>query len=224
LERRGLRDEGFGPETDGVGELSEKRQHLAQIHDRDATGMPSGSIYRDRILPRGREGVVIKTHALDAHPYTHAVHLVRNPFDAICSYFHWKRDVDDQDVSWDEHVAQAVQEWRAHTEYWRAVKKPVFRLRYEDLLRDSPTELARVLSWLELDVTADGISRAVASARLENMRARAPKLGDKFFRQGRSGTGAGQFTSAQRRAAAVSLHHLLRELDYSPWQETSVGS
>ena len=48
----------------------------------------SGSIYRDRVMPRGDDGVVIKTHALDAHRYTRAVHIVRNPFDAIASYYH----------------------------------------------------------------------------------------------------------------------------------------
>lgn len=63
----------------------------------EATGKQSGSLYNDKVLPRGGEGIVIKTHELDSYRYTHAIHLVRNPFCAIESHFYyikrccWKR-------------------------------------------------------------------------------------------------------------------------------------
>jgi hypothetical protein len=86
-----------------------------------ATGATSGSVYDDRILPRGREGIVIKTHQCNRSEFDRAIHLVRNPFDAIESYFHWKRDVQgDKAVDWEEHVRAAILEWREHTLHWLA--------------------------------------------------------------------------------------------------------
>lgn len=49
----------------------------------NATGQPCGSLYRDRVMPRGEDGIAIKTHELDSSRYARAIHLVRNPFDAI---------------------------------------------------------------------------------------------------------------------------------------------
>lgn len=55
----------------------------------DATGRQSGSVYEGRIMPRGDEGVVIKSDRLDAIKYSGAVHILRHPLDAITSYFHY---------------------------------------------------------------------------------------------------------------------------------------
>ncbi|MEA5596130.1 hypothetical protein [Rivularia sp. UHCC 0363] len=58
----------------------------------ESTGVKTGSIYDDRVMTRGLEGIVIKTttHQLDSSRYTKAIHIIRNPFDAIESYYSWK--------------------------------------------------------------------------------------------------------------------------------------
>src|SRR5687768_1117494 len=49
-----------------------------------ATGELTGNTSQHaRILPRGNDGLVIKTHQRDSHRYTHGIHLVRNPFDVL---------------------------------------------------------------------------------------------------------------------------------------------
>ena len=54
----------------------------------EVTGQKSGTIYGgNEIIKRGTEGVVIKTHGWDVYKYTHAVHLIRNPFDVCVSYY-----------------------------------------------------------------------------------------------------------------------------------------
>ena len=50
-------------------------------------------MYDDRIMPRPRTGIVIKTHELDRDRYARAIHLVRDPHDAIESYYHWRREI-----------------------------------------------------------------------------------------------------------------------------------
>jgi hypothetical protein len=181
----------------------------------EATGLPSGSIYPDRVLPRSSHGVVIKTHALDSFCYTHAVHLIRNPFDAVPSFFHWRREIAGEIVPWEEHISESIRDWRLHTEHWLAVKKPVLRIKYEDLLEDPERELREVLTWLGFDVFQDKIAGAVSKGRLENMRGVAPRFGEKFFRQGQAGLGVNQFSEQERRLVIANLKDLLTKLDYS---------
>jgi len=90
-----------------------------------AVGELCGSIYKDRIMPRGGEGIAIKTHALDSDKYDRAILVVRNPFDVIESYFFWKRDVAGKKAEWDENMRTTAAEWREHTKHWLAAACPV---------------------------------------------------------------------------------------------------
>ncbi len=181
-----------------------------------ATGERCGSVYADRIMPRDSEGLVIKTHELDAGSYASAIHLVRNPFDAIESYFHWRRDIGgDRRTEWREHVAQCVEGWERHTAYWLATPLPCRRIRYEDL-HASPDEVLRgLLAWLERPVDAAAIATAVAAANLSALRDLHPTLGTHFFRRGEIGASHAAFTRQQRRAAARRLKPLLDRLGYA---------
>jgi len=181
----------------------------------EATGELSGSVYNDRIMPRSREGVVIKTHELDSYRYTHAIHLLRNPFDAIESYFYWKRDVGGNDrITWNEHVEQSVLEWRAHTQHWLQVRYPTYRLRYEDLHGDTIGQLRSLLSWLCYDLPSERLMAAVEEANLDKMRKKGSKLGRRFFRRGQVGKGIERFTEEQRRFVIDHLQDLLEVCGY----------
>lgn len=181
----------------------------------EATGELSGSVYNDRIMPRGREGVVIKTHELDSHRYTQAIHLLRNPFDTIESYFHWKRNVAGNDrISWDEHVKQSVLEWRVHTQHWLNTKCPVYRVRYEDFHKDTMNQLRSLLLWLSYDLTQEQLVTVVAASSVGKMRERNPGLGSRFFRRGQVGRGIDRFTNEQGRFVIDSLQDLLKVCGY----------
>lgn len=182
----------------------------------EATGILSGSIYRDKILQRGSEGVVIKTHDLDAFRYTHAIHLIRNPFDAILSYFHYKRDFKGKDIEWTKHVKESVERWHLHTEHWLAVNIPVFQLRYEDLLTDPKKRLAEVLLWRGFDISENNIANVVSQARLENMRETFPEGGEKFFRQGQSFVSNTLFNKIEIELVVNRLNDFLIKFGYVP--------
>lgn len=180
-----------------------------------ATGKPSGSVYQDRVLPHGKEGVVIKTHRLDSVQYTHAIHLVRNPFDAIESYFHYKKEIaGETDLTWDEHVKQSVQRWRAHTEHWLEARCSVYRVRYEDLRKDTVNELKELLLWLGHDLPLEKLVRVVEASTLDMMRETQPDLGPRFFRRGEVGSGMQEFTVEQRHFVIETLGDLLRACGY----------
>jgi len=183
-----------------------------------ATGQESGSVYDDRILPRGREGIVIKTHLCNRNDFDRAIHLVRNPFDAIESYFHWKQDVQgDANVAWPKHVQDAAHEWREHTLHWMhgpGSEREVHHLRYEDLRAGPQRELKGVLEWLGCDASSETCQHAIKQAELERMRKLHPTLGEQFFRKGSIGDGRQAFDDEQVQVVMNAVGDLLQRFGY----------
>jgi hypothetical protein len=181
-----------------------------------ATGESCGSVHKDRIMPRGDEGIVIKTHQLNSASYDGAVHLVRNPFDVLESHYHWKRDIAGElDREWERHVDEGVPAWKAHTEHWLAARCLVLRVRYEDLHADPVEQLRTVLEFLGRPASEVRLREAVQAARLEDMRVLHPVYGERFFRRGQVGASYSAFTEAQRQVVQSELGPLLQRLGYS---------
>jgi hypothetical protein len=179
-----------------------------------AVGEECGSIYKDRIMPRGAEGIAIKTHALDSDKYERAIHVVRNPLDVIESYFFWKRDVAKKAVEWDENIRTVAREWREHTQHWLAAKSPVHRVRYEDLKTRTVEELGALVRWLGYEVPATQIEAAVAAGQIDNMRELNQELGEKFFRRGEVGKSHASFTAEQLAFVRSELRELIEQFGY----------
>ncbi len=186
-----------------------------------SAGELCGSIYKDRIMPRGAEGIAIKTHALDSDKYDRAIHIVRNPFDVIESYFFWKRDVAGKKIEWDENVRTTIAEWRDHTKHWLAAPCPVHRVRYEDLKAQPSKELGAILRWLGHEVAPAQIEAAVAEGQIENMREMNQELGEKFFRRGEVGKSYSSFTPEQLALIGRELRQWIEQFGYGA--PTSLG-
>lgn len=183
-----------------------------------ASGELCGSIYQDRIMPRGRNGIVVKTHEMDSANYTHAVHLIRNPFDAIKSYYHWKLDVAQiKDADWDQHVHASAMHWRAHTDHWFDAKCNIYRLRFEDLHLNPGAELEKLMAWLGYQhVPRAKIDDAVGSAKIERMRELNPQFGAVFFRQGQVGKSHDYYSNEQCELILQQMKGRLEILGYTP--------
>lgn len=181
-----------------------------------AVGQLCGSIYKDRIMPRTGDGLAIKTHALDSKKYDRAIHILRNPFDVIESYYHWKLNVAEQkDVDWNKHVRETTREWREHTEHWSNTRYSVHRARYEDLKARTADELARMVTWLGYDTKPDQITRAVEEGQIEKMRESHGELGKKFFRRGEVGKSLSSFTPEQLAYVNKELRVYLDQFGYN---------
>jgi len=143
------------------------------------TGVVTGSDTRpDRVLSRSLlkkglrgEGVVderawvVKTHWPERYGYRRfptqrIILLVRNPFDAIHSYFnmgltntHEGRLVDDLYSSlgelWEDMARNEAKVWAKFNTHWLTRGLPVLVLRYEDLLLHTEEMLVRLVSFLE---------------------------------------------------------------------------
>jgi hypothetical protein len=181
-----------------------------------ATGELCGSVYRDRIMPRADEGIVIKTHMLDSDRYDRAIHIVRDPFDAIESYFHWRRDVaNEAGVAWSEHVPKATEMLREHTAHWVAASCPTHVIRYEDLKTDPVHVLSAGLAWIGKHVQVDAIRDAVRASELTKMRDMHGDLGQRFFRRGEVGKGIESFNAEERAHVRESLADHLHRFGYT---------
>ncbi|HEY0552555.1 MAG TPA: sulfotransferase domain-containing protein [Verrucomicrobiae bacterium] len=179
-----------------------------------AVGELCGSIYKDRIMPRGAEGIAIKTHALDSAEYDRAIYIVRNPLDVIESYFFWKKDVARKEVNWADNVRVATAEWRDHAKHWLAAKCPVHRVRYEDLKARPAQELTGILHWLGYETAPEQINTAVAAGNIENMRELNQELGDKFFRRGEVGKSSSSFSPEELAYVRCELREWIETFGY----------
>lgn len=186
----------------------------------EASGQKSGTIYGgNEVIKRGSEGVVIKTHGWDAYKYTHAIHLLRNPFDVCVSYYQYSKDIyGEKDLDWPAFLQRTINEWRGHTLRWlrAAEKMPVFRIRYEDLLEAPEKELKALLDWFEFEISDAKIEQAVEATRLQKLRKKHPRRGKRFFRQGKTGLGISEFNPEDRAFLLEQAGELMAELGYSP--------
>jgi hypothetical protein len=172
-----------------------------------ATGEQTGNVSRReaRVLPRGSEGIVIKTHRRDSHRYTHAIHLIRNPFDAIDSFFDWKASLGWSwkygELSWDDFVVLMVPRWCEHTRHWMAASSDTYRVRYEDCVHDPFGQFKPLLEWLGTPVSDDRLKAAIEETsfnRLKQQQTAESAVGASFFRRGQAAKGMERFTREQR--------------------------
>lgn len=172
-------------------------------------GQPCGSVDQDRVLPRGPDGIVIKTHALDSHRYGRVLLLIRDPFAAVASYHRWQAAIAGRPVAWEPFSRRALADWLAHARHWLAAPLPRMVASYERLRADPAAGCRRIADWLELSVDEDRIAAALAASTPEQMRLLSP-LGERFFGGGTAGGAA--FDPHLRHAFLVEAEPVLARL------------
>jgi hypothetical protein len=163
------------------------------------------------------------------------LHLVRHPYDvAVSLSHHGQIDLDaaiafmaDDEAREGGHqpahvrrgfrnhsqLPQHVGSWSGHTLSF--LDRPAGRsllVRYEDLLTDPVSELARVTRFLGLASSPSDIGRAIETTRFDRLAGQEEKAGfverpvgmTRFFRAGRSGSGA---ALSDRQKAAIDQRH-----------------
>ncbi|XP_002731982.1 uncharacterized protein LOC100368559 [Saccoglossus kowalevskii] len=153
-----------------------------------ATGIYTGSVYRDRRLFYGgfhgemvdysyKNTLIVKTHArgeLASKEFEKAIVLIRNPFDMIVGELHRVYSANHSVINsaddifhhpdWKKHVYHRLEWWQGVPEVWLASGKPVMFVHYEDLLDDPVKEVKRMVEYLGLqfdDSRADCIKQGI---------------------------------------------------------------
>lgn len=134
-----------------------------------------------RSLPR-----VMKSHECFDPRYPQVIHLVRDPRDVAVSFYHYclKTRVLEDGFPLDEFVtrfltanvvlyADRLGSWEDHTASWMRMRQGrgnYHLIRYEDLLANPRSELAKLAPVLRIDVSPERVERAIQLSSAQNMR------------------------------------------------------
>ena len=146
--------------------------------------IPDTSSQSNRALKRTPRPRIIKTHQYFDHRYGRMIYIVRDPRDVALSYydFHRKyRQISDnypleawvEDFvsgklisadwgSWGENVASWL--------YTRGQNPGFLLLRYEDMIEQTPRELARIARHLRIEATSEQLSAVIERSSAQRMR------------------------------------------------------
>jgi Sulfotransferase domain len=171
-------------------------------------------VQRLHAAARSRRPVFMKTHLImaqcDGFPTINldvtlaAIYIVRNPLDVAISYAHHSAcRIDDiiaqmadpnlRSVVTEQKVYEFTGSWSSHVASWMAVfDRPVFVMRYEDMLRSPVAVFGRLAAFLRLSPTQDQLQCAIDKSSFlelsrqehENGFIEKPAASKKFFRVG----------------------------------------
>src|SRR5215469_9246332 len=146
------------------------------------TIIPDPEALSKRILAKLPRPRILKSHQYFHPSYRRIIYVVRDPRDVAVSqyYFHIKRTLIDESYPIERFVERFVAgetslyaSWGENVASWLATRyhTPDFLLlRYEDMIADTPRELAKVASFLGIDAEANRIRCAVEQSSAERMR------------------------------------------------------
>ena len=146
--------------------------------------VPDTSNQSNRALKRTPRPRFIKSHQYFDHRYRRIVYIVRDPRDVMLSYYQFQkkyRQIDDNfplEQYVDRYVAgrlgsEAWGSWYENVASWvmtRGKDSDFLLLRYEDLIEDTPRELARLANFLGVDASPDRLKTVTELSNAETMR------------------------------------------------------
>jgi hypothetical protein len=160
------------------------------------------------------EPFFMKTHLIMARCYGFstinldatlaAIYVVRNPLDVAISYAHHSAQSIDHIIAHmadpvlqlpasEQRVYEVLGSWSSHVASWMSVfDRPVFIMRYEDMLRSPLVVFGRLAGFLRLAPTRDQLQRAIDKSSFSELRrqeqekgfSEKPAAAKRFFRTG----------------------------------------
>jgi hypothetical protein len=171
---------------------------------------------------------IFKSHAPFVAAYPRVIYIVRDGRDVYTSYYHYRLEGLPEGITFAEYLARDDHwptTWGRHVESWREgmADRPdqLLMVRYEDLLADAETELARMTRFLGLHASDEAIAASVAASRFESMRRiekekgrRFAKKVSRFVRKGHRGDWRAHFDTEAQAAFRDHDREMLVRLGY----------
>lgn len=148
------------------------------------TLIPDTAAISSRALKRIARPRFIKSHEYFDHRYARVIYIVRDPRDVALSFYNFQRknrqiaDGDSLEQYVDAFVSGRLNSaswgtWGENVASWfctRGKSERFLLLRFEDMLRDTRSELARVAAFLHVKTTGENLDRAIKNCSAERMR------------------------------------------------------
>jgi hypothetical protein len=146
--------------------------------------IPDTSSQSSRTLKHTPRPRFIKAHEYFDHRYKRVVYVVRDPRDVVLSYYDFQRkyrQIEDghpieryvDDFLRGRLISAGWGTWAENVGSWiwtRGKDKNFLLIRYEDLLADTPRELARIAVFLGIDPLPRLLRRAIEQSSADRMR------------------------------------------------------
>ena len=165
-----------------------------------------------------------------------AIYLVRNPLDVAISYAHHSGISIDRTIASMEdeklitsksrlNVYEFLGSWSFHVASWLSLPhRPVYLMRYEDMLADPVSAFTALAKYLRLKANAAQIEAAINMSHFGELAAQEdkngfnerPKQAPKFFRSGKAGQWREVLTQAQIRAVVSAHAPMMQRCGYLP--------
>jgi hypothetical protein len=188
----------------------------------------AGSLAEFEAMPLAR---FFLCHATFQPVFGKVVYVLRDPRDAMVSYWHYKRFLSS---SFDQSLLQFLEcqkmwpcHWDQHVASWLLPQQHpnLVVIRYEDLHRDPLTELRKIRELAGTDWSTAQMESAIDAARFDRMRQAEEKFGikakagvaaERFVRQGKAGGWREEMGAAELQALQTRLGEVMRQVGYDP--------
>lgn len=219
---------------------------FANVEDR----IPEIYLFPDRVLRRLPRPRVLKSHECFEPRYKKVIYIVRDPRDVAVSYYHYviKRKLVPEGYDMARFVTRFLAaefdiqwswsaNWQDHVMSWYKMREstPGFLfLRYEDMLRDTETELAKLAAFLGLKRTRERLRQAVELSSADRMRSLEKMQGNQwrltqstrqdkpFVRAAAANTWQGVLPSAAIAEIESAWGSTMKQLGYSLSNESAI--
>jgi hypothetical protein len=157
--------------------------------------IPDCEAQSNRYLKRVARPRIIKSHEYFDPRYKTVIYIVRDPRDVALSYYNFSRKYRQIEDSYplDRYIGDFVAgrltsadwgTWGENVGTWVAARKgrPTFLLlRYEDLIADTPTELAKVARFFGVGASPGELRRAIENSSADHLRELEKKEGGEWI-------------------------------------------
>ena len=157
--------------------------------------IPDTSSQSNRALKATPRPRIIKTHEYFDHRYPKVIYIVRDPRDIALSYYDFQRKYMQIDDGYplEKYVDDFVNgrlisiDWGTWAEnvatwlYTRGKRKEFLLLRYEDMMQDTPRELAKIAEFLGIHSDSGRLQQAIERSSADRMRELEKQEEDKWI-------------------------------------------
>jgi len=115
---------------------------------------------------------IIKTHEKYDKKYENSIYVIRNPKDALVSYYHFIKDGYGRDIKNFSNFLRnenfGIKAWCEHINSWIGNADVV--VKYEDLKTDPERQTRKIIDFLKIDMDSERIQKAVELSSFNRMK------------------------------------------------------